>query len=91
MKGIFLRIDPKLDRQLNQFCIREGYKKSGLIAKLIREFLEGKREDPIQRAKNFGIDITLLEDNLKKNPTERLREHASFHESAEKIRGIANK
>lgn len=89
MKGLFVRIDPLLNRQLTQFCGQEGYKKGALVEKLIRGFLANRHEpqDPLQEAKRFGIDLTLLDENLKNSPTERLKKHADAHTFVEGIRG----
>ena len=74
MKGLFIRIDPTLDRELTELCRHEGYKKSGVIQKLIRDFLQRKRssQDSVRAAAEFGIDTTLLSQNLQKTPTQRL-------------------
>ncbi|HEX5035678.1 MAG TPA: hypothetical protein VFX30_00780 [bacterium] len=76
MKGLFLRLEDQLDRDLNEVCRREGYKKSGLITKLIRDFIRSadKPRDPVREAQDFGIDISLIDENLKKTPTQRLRD-----------------
>ena len=93
MKGLFIRIDDNLDRKLTELCRRGGYKKGALVEKLIASFLERetKANDPIQAAKDFGIDISLLQERLKKTPTERLRDHAQFHQFVSSIRGAALK
>lgn len=81
MKGLFIRIDEALDQRLTSLCQKEGYKKAGLIARLIQNFLNQRPSgsDPIQEAKDFGIDTTLLASNLEKTPTERLENHASLY------------
>ncbi len=93
MKGLFIRIDEGLDRQLTQLCRREGYKKGALVTKLIREVIEksGLASDPIKAAADFGIDISLLQERLKRTPTERFRDHNQLSSFAEKIRGAALK
>ena len=90
MKGIYLRIDDKLNRDLTQLCRKEGFKKSGLINKLIQQFLAQwkKGGDPLVEAQEFGIDISLLKENLNKSPTERLRNHEEMHKALSKIRGV---
>lgn len=81
MKGLFIRIDEALDQRLTSLCQKEGYKKAGLITNLIQKFLSQypSISDPIQEAKDFGIDTTLLSSNLEKTPTERLKNHASLY------------
>lgn len=93
MKGLFIRIDDDLDRKLTELCRREGYKKGVLVCKLVREFIEkgGIASDPIKAAEDFGIDISLLQERLRKTPTERLRDHAQFHQFISSVRGAALK
>lgn len=81
MKGLFVRIDEDLDGRLTHICEQEGYKKTGLITKLIRDFLNQHpaSRDPIREAQEFGIDTTLLASSLEKTPTERLRDHAHLY------------
>lgn len=76
MKGLFLRIDPDLDRRLSEACREQGLKKGGLITRLILDFLQTQSlpDDPIGEAEKFGIDMSLVRENLKKTPTERLRD-----------------
>jgi len=91
MSGLFVRIDSRLNRRLTEFCSRKGYKKGFLIERLIQNFL-GKaiqKSDPIQEAQDFGIDLTLLDGNLKRTPTERLEHHAQAHQFVSEIRGKA--
>lgn len=46
-----------------------------------------KREkDPIQTAIDYGIDITMLVDNLQRSVTERIRRHQIALDTAEKLR-----
>ncbi len=44
-----------------------------------------------QVAKKYGIDITLLKANLDKSPTQRLRDHLSALELAQKLRTAGQK
>lgn len=55
----------------------------------IEDFIRRLKPDPIQAAKDFGIDLTLLYENLKLSPTERLKKHQEFHSFVDSIRGIA--
>ncbi|MBI2066575.1 MAG: hypothetical protein HYT77_00995 [Deltaproteobacteria bacterium] len=93
MKPLFVRIDEDLERRLTDLCRREGYKKGALVTRLVREFIEksGISSNPIKAAEDFGIDISLLQERLKKTPTERLRDHAQFHQFVSSIRGAALK
>ena len=45
-----------------------------------------KSADPIQAAIDYGIDISMLKDNLKRTPAERIRRHQIALETAEKLR-----
>jgi len=45
-----------------------------------------KAADPIQAAIDYGIDISMLKDNLKRTPAERIRRHQIALETAEKLR-----
>lgn len=77
MKGLFLRIDPDIDRQLSEVCRRQGLKKGGLITRLILDFLGSQQttpNDPIAEAEKFGIDMSMVRESLKKTPTERIRD-----------------
>jgi hypothetical protein len=40
---------------------------------MISDFKPSPEPDALERAVEFGVDLTLLEENLKLNPTERLR------------------
>jgi hypothetical protein len=40
----------------------------------------------IQRAKDYGIDLTMLMDNLKRSPAERIRRHQIALDTIEKLR-----
>lgn len=78
-KGLFIRLDRNVDKALEDLCSRRGYKKSGIIERLIRELIarEGETKDPIATAQAFGIDLIHLRENLRYSPTERLRRHAT--------------
>ena len=88
MKALFLRIGDDLDQQLAEVCKREGYKKSGLVTKLLVEFFKHHTtgRDPVAEAQAFGIDTTLLAHNLQKTPTERLSDHAQFESFVQEAR-----
>jgi hypothetical protein len=45
--------------------------------------------DPLQRAVWYGIDLTLLRENLRRTPTERLENHRRALEAVEAIRKAA--
>ena len=47
--------------------------------------------DPIQRAIWYGIDLTLLKENLRRTPTERLENHRRALDAVEAIRKAARK
>ena len=87
MKGIFLRIPEDLAKRFSAYCEREGYKKSGLILKWIQQGLEGGEfKDPVAEAVAFGIDIEKLQANLRKTPTQRLRDHANAQNFSQVLR-----
>jgi hypothetical protein len=42
--------------------------------------------DPIQAAIDYGIDVSMLADNLQRSVTERIRRHQIALNTAEKLR-----
>jgi hypothetical protein len=42
--------------------------------------------DPIQAAIDYGIDVSMLADNLRRSVTERIRRHQIALNTAEKLR-----
>jgi hypothetical protein len=46
--------------------------------------------DPLQRAVWYGIDLTLLKENLRRTPTERLENHRRALEAVKEIRKAAH-
>jgi len=47
---------------------------------------DGQSTSAVERAKEFGIDITLVEENLKRTPTERVEALLSMLEFVEEAR-----
>lgn len=45
----------------------------------------------LKRAEEYGIDITLLIENLRRSPTERLRQHQAMLEFVEELRRAGQK
>ena len=45
-----------------------------------------RQKDPIQAAADYGIDVSMLADNLKRTPAERIRRHQVALNTAEKLR-----
>jgi hypothetical protein len=45
-----------------------------------------RRKDAIQAATDYGIDVSMLADNLKRTPAERIRRHQVALNTAEKLR-----
>ena len=45
-----------------------------------------KNADQIHTAADFGIDISMLIDNLKRSPAERIRRHQIAINTAQKLR-----
>jgi hypothetical protein len=50
-----------------------------------------KQTDEIQTAIDYGIDITMLIDNINRAPSERIRRHQIALNTAEKLRKAKNK
>lgn len=87
MKGIFLRIPDDLDRRFTVYCEREGYKKSGLILKWMQDQItRHEPKDSLADASFFGVDVKKLKENLRKTPTQRLRDHARASAFAFKLK-----
>jgi hypothetical protein len=58
-------------------------------AKAMRQGIRKKRwenVDPIQSAIDYGIDISMLIDNLKRSPAERIKRHQIALNTAQKLR-----
>ena len=45
-----------------------------------------EQEDAIRAAQEYGIDVDMLLDNLKRSPAERIRRHQIALETVEKLR-----
>lgn len=45
-----------------------------------------KQMDPIQVAIDYGIDVSMLADNLKRSVTERIKRHQTALNTAKKLR-----
>jgi hypothetical protein len=45
-----------------------------------------RKKDAIQAAINYGIDVSVLKDNLKRSPAERIKRHQIALNTAEKLR-----
>jgi CMP-N-acetylneuraminic acid synthetase len=50
------------------------------------EFLQKDTEEIIEEAKKYGIDITILLENLKLTPTERIRKYQNILEFVEALK-----
>lgn len=61
----------------------------------IRDLEERIRTAPpgskFDQAKKYGIDLSLVVEQLRLSPAERVRQMASLSRSAERLRGIARK
>jgi len=44
-----------------------------------------KKKSAVQRAKEWGIDLSLLEENLRLTPTQRLEKMISYQRFIEKV------
>lgn len=47
-----------------------------------------RQKDAIQAAINYGIDVSMLADNLERTPAERIRRHQIALNTAEKLRKV---
>jgi hypothetical protein len=47
---------------------------------------KSRRSDPVRIAADYGIDVSMLADNLKRSVTERIRRHQIALNTAEKLR-----
>lgn len=47
---------------------------------------QNKAMDPVERAKEEGIDLTLLYENLRRTPTERIEKWENIYEFVEELR-----
>jgi queuine/archaeosine tRNA-ribosyltransferase len=45
-----------------------------------------EQEDAIRAAQEYGIDVAMLLDNLKRSPAERIRRHQIALETVEQLR-----
>jgi hypothetical protein len=45
-----------------------------------------RRTDPIKAASDYGIDVSMLADNLNRSVTERIRRHQIALDTADKLR-----
>lgn len=43
MTTLSVRLDDDLNREFDLLCRKDGYKKGGLVVRLIREFIENKK------------------------------------------------
>lgn len=60
MTTISLRLDDDLNQELDLLCKKEGYKKSGLLIRLLREFLEKKKaSSSVPTLQDFSWEGTL--------------------------------
>ncbi len=46
----------------------------------------GKQTDAIQAASEYGIDVSILKDNLKRTPAERIKRHQIALNTVEKLK-----
>jgi len=52
---------------------------------------KAKHKNSIKKAIDFGIDVTLLYENLKLTPTERVRQNLTMAEAADELRKAGRK
>ncbi len=54
MATLSIRLDDTLNQEFDRLCERKGYKKSGLIVRLVREFIErSKGATPLPAVSDF--------------------------------------
>jgi len=47
---------------------------------------KSRRPDPLKVATDYGIDVSMLADNLRRSVTDRIRRHQNALNTAEKLR-----
>ena len=61
------------------------------LARAIERLLHPAPGGKIEAAKEFGVDVTLLIEQIKLSPAERTRRMHALAQSAESVRGAARK
>lgn len=74
MTGIFV-----LPSTVRSFIIR-------FMAERSNQNFKHRKPDPLQVAADYGIDVSMLADNLKRSVTERIRRHQIALNTVEKLR-----
>jgi len=89
MKGLFLRVDPEIDRRLTEICRQRGLKKGALVTRLIWEFVQMPLATPSSETfpetpeEDDGVDRSLIASNLKLSPSKRLQNNKKMLELVE--------
>lgn len=65
-KKITVLLDPHEFRRFDEFCRERGFKKSTLLARLIREFLESEITEDDEPLPLFDDDRTLRPENQRR-------------------------
>ena len=60
------------------------------LARVIERLQNPKPGGKVEAARQFGVDVTLLIEQLKLSPADRARRMHSLAEAAEAVRGVAN-
>lgn len=72
-----------------EFSIMENYKKMTGFKKTINvkeSAPKYKKKDAIERAKEYGLDLTLLYENLSRSPTERIENFVRWLKFVDELR-----
>jgi hypothetical protein len=54
--------------------------------KKVKQRDQSRQADPLMAAADYGIDVSMLADNLQRSVTERIRRHQIALNTAEKLR-----
>ena len=79
-----VRVVVDLERYLSNYAVRLSLSRTR-YAERRRGRARRRPRDPIAAAREYGVDISLLEENLKRSPEERLRR---LDEEAEALRNL---
>lgn len=68
--------------------MKKSFKKTDRVKEASTEY---KKRDAIQRAIEYGIDVTLLYESLSLTPTERMERHKEFLKEIAELRRAGEK
>ena len=64
--------------------IKKGFKKINKVKEAVSEY----DKDAIERAKDYGLDLSLLYENLSRSPTERMENFARWLEFVDELKKV---